>query len=87
MCGCLDGADVCAACGMFVEYQEVGGEDILMFFVRHEVEDEEAGLISSVWTSHTRETCAAQRRLHWLQLVEAGILDPDPAEEDEDLEA
>ena len=75
MCGCLDDAWVCAACGMFIEYQNINGEDELLFFVRHEVEDEEAGIISSVWQSHTDESCREQRQLHWEQLVRGGLLD------------
>lgn len=84
MCGCTAEAWVCAACGMFVEDQEVNGELVPMFFVRHEMEDEQAGLISSVWTSHTDETCKEQRLLHWQQLVRGGILNPSS---EEDLEA
>jgi len=68
---------------MFVEYQEIDDELLPMFFVGHEVEDEAAGLISSVWQSHTDEVCKEQRLLHWQQLVRGGILNPSLVEDEE----
>lgn len=74
MCDCLDQAEVCGVCGCAILRQEDDdGELVLTHYAGHSEPEEEGGETHSLWSLHDRESCLAQRELHWQALMDSGL--------------